>query len=276
VVAEDEKVNGANGAINHVSCRRVNANGHACRLMEKGEGEPVGYLGGFGGVPRWTPFLEALSRRRRVIVPSLPGFPGSPQGHKELDDLLDWLIVTRDLLCAAGLHGADLIATSVSGALAADAAAIWPDLIRRLILVSPFGLFDEADPTADLWAQRPGAIPGLLCARAERYIEFVEDPGKEDPLEWDIMLTRVSEAAIRYLYPFGDTGLHKRMHRISCSTLLLQGDADKVMSRSQMERLAQGIGPTCRFRVIAGAGHLAELDEPDAVLEAVASFLDGL
>ncbi len=103
-----------------VSERTVAINGHDCRIWEKGAGEPLFYLAGFGGLPRWTPFLDRIAAHRRVVAPSLPGFPGS-SGHDELDTSLDWIAATLDLLDAAGfgkvgLDKADLVGASVGGA----------------------------------------------------------------------------------------------------------------------------------------------------------------
>src|SRR5690606_15407581 len=98
---------------------------------------------------RWTPFLEQLASNYEVVAPSLPGFPGAA-GHDALDTHFDWLLATHDLLAAADLAGADLMAVSVAGALAADAAGVWPDLVRRLVLVAPFGLFDAHEPATDI------------------------------------------------------------------------------------------------------------------------------
>ena len=120
--------------------RTVEVNGEPCRVWEKGEGEKLGFLAGIGGLPRWTPFLDRLAERCHVIAPSLPGFPGA-LGHTELDSQLDWVLATHDALQGAGLDGADLIGVSVGGALAADVAAIWPGMVRRLVLIAPLGLF---------------------------------------------------------------------------------------------------------------------------------------
>src|SRR4051812_18356433 len=49
-------------------------NGFPCRVWQKGSGPKLGFLAGFGGLPRWIPFLDALARERTVIVPSMPGF----------------------------------------------------------------------------------------------------------------------------------------------------------------------------------------------------------
>ena len=53
--------------------RTVGVAGVSCRVWEQGDGEPIAFLAGVGGLPRWTPFLQRLARTRRVIAPSLPG-----------------------------------------------------------------------------------------------------------------------------------------------------------------------------------------------------------
>src|ERR671929_1145683 len=121
----------------------VELNGFSSRVWKKGSGPPIGFLAGFGGLPRWIPFLDALAKERTVIVPSLPGFPGGERGHTVLDTHLDWVLATHQLLHRAGLDGADLAGSSVGASLAAEVAAIWPQSVRRLALIAPFGLFDD-------------------------------------------------------------------------------------------------------------------------------------
>ena len=104
----------------------VELNGFSSRVWKKGSGPAIGFLAGFGGLPRWIPFLDALARERTVIVPSLPGFPGGERGHTVLDTHLDWVLATRQLLSKAGLDGADLVGSTAGGSLAAEIAAIWP------------------------------------------------------------------------------------------------------------------------------------------------------
>src|SRR5215813_5966941 len=112
----------------------VEINGFACRVWRKGEGPRLGFLAGFGGLPRWIPFLDVLARERTVIVPSLPGFPGGARGHTVLDSHLDWVLAVRQLLQKAGLDGADLAGSSVGASFAAETTAIWPSMVRRLAL----------------------------------------------------------------------------------------------------------------------------------------------
>ena len=63
----------------------VDVNGFPVRVWRKGTGPKIGFLAGFGGLPRWVPFLDELAQSRTVIVPSLPGFPGGDRGHTVLD-----------------------------------------------------------------------------------------------------------------------------------------------------------------------------------------------
>ena len=147
----------------------VDLNGFSWRVWKKGEGPKLGFLAGFGGLPRWIPFLDALARERTVVVPSLPGFPGGERGHSVLDSHLDWMLAVRHLLQKAELEGADLVGSSVGGSFAAEVAAIWPGSVRRLALIAPWGLFDEKDPMTDPWAQRAPDMPALLCVDPERW-----------------------------------------------------------------------------------------------------------
>jgi pimeloyl-ACP methyl ester carboxylesterase len=252
--------------------RAVRVNGEPCRVWEKGQGEPLGFVAGLGGLLRWTPFLERLSERRRVVVPSLPGFPGG-LGHEKLDDLADWVSAALDLLEAAGLRGADLAGASIGATLLVEATAFSPGLARRLVLVSPLGLFDEREPVADVWAQRPEELLALLAEDRERLAAELAPPAGADPVEWQILALRASEAAARLLWPTGDLGLAKRLHRIAVPTLLLWGGADRVVPASYAKRFAEGLGGPTRIAGIEGAGHRADLDAPDALAAAILDFL---
>jgi pimeloyl-ACP methyl ester carboxylesterase len=252
----------------------ITINGHPCRVWEKGDGPPIGYLPGAPGLMRWTPFLERLSVHRHVIAPSIPGFLGA-DGHRLLDDLADWVAATLDLLEGAGLDGADLIGASVGGALAAEVAAFSRPTVDRLILISPYGLCDPDEPVTDVFATKPGTQPELVSANTEALTAALAAPEGDDDLaqELPILLYRAQEAAARFVWPFGDRGLAKRLHRITAPTLLIWGTEDQVIPASYAKRFAEGIRGEAEICSIEGAGHTAEIDAPDAVADAILSFL---
>jgi pimeloyl-ACP methyl ester carboxylesterase len=253
----------------------VRVGGEDVRVLEKGDGEPVGVLAGLFGLRTWNHFLEALARRRRVVVPSLPGQPGGGD-FRALDDLPDWIAATLDVLEAAELAGADLVGFGPGGALAAEVAVFAPGFVRRLALVAPFGLFDPAEPVTDVWAKRLSEVPGTYSARPDAFAgEVLACPAGEDAIEWQVEQVRALESAARLLWPTGDTGLSKRLHRIRCDTLLVWGAQDRVVPPSYAKRWSERLAARCAVHTVPGAGHRVDVDAPDALADAIAEFLDG-
>ena len=253
--------------------RSVTVNGAEHRVWEKGSGKILGFLPGIGGRPKWLPLFDKLAENYRVIIPSLPGFPGAEPGHLLLDDNSDWLCACLDLLEHAGLEGADMVGSCLGGSLLADLAAHSPSTVGRLALIAPFGLYRDADPLPDFFARIFPEQKKLLCHRDGAFDEAFAPPESEtDKEEWEILRYRGMEAAARYLWPFGDRGLEKRLHRVTQNTLLLWGKEDRIIPPAYAEAFAQGISGVTQTALIDHAGHLADVDQPDAVAEVLLDF----
>jgi pimeloyl-ACP methyl ester carboxylesterase len=251
----------------------VDINGFPTRIWRKGSGPLLGFLAGFGGLPRWVPFLDRLAERRTVVVPSLPGFPGGDRGHSVLDSHLDWLLATRHLLQAAGLDGADLAGSSVGASLAAEMAAVWPQSVKRLALIAPFGLFDEQDPPQEpLGAGRPDVLRRAAHRR----------PGDLESAEGDARgrqlrgmaggADRAAEAAARIFWPLGDTRLAKRPAAGEGAAAAALGQQDRLVPSSYARRFANGSRPRKRKQrqsVPAAAQPRPNSNRPDEVARAV-------
>jgi pimeloyl-ACP methyl ester carboxylesterase len=243
------------------------------RVWEKGTGPRVGFFAGLGGATRWTPFLERLSRERTVVVPSLPGFPGTDGGHERLDGISDWLPAVLDVVEGSKLVGCDFVGASVGGMLAAELATLGSSLVRRLALVSPYGLFDEAEPVADVFATLPNEIGALLCSRPEYLDYHYRPPHGESEAEWAIVMTRAADAAARLLWPIPDHGLARRLRRVRCPTLVVWGDGDRVIPPSYAERFLALLGGPTKLCRVGGAGHMVELDAAEEVAQEILDFL---
>jgi pimeloyl-ACP methyl ester carboxylesterase len=250
--------------------RNVTVNGHFCRVLAKGDGPLLGYLGGLIGVPRWTPFLDELAKTHRVVCPSLPGFPGAT-GYEDLDNLVDWLSATLDLLEASGLAGADLACHSIGGTLAAEVAALAPGFVKRLALLAPLGLHEAAFPIPHFWARKNADFQAMLCLNQDELSRVQAAPEGENAVEWNIVLSRANAAGSRLLWPMCDLGLAKRLHRITCPTLVTIGTEDRILSTRYLDVFARGIAGPVTARQLAGAGHLIDLDAPEALAELVVS-----
>ena len=250
----------------------IDVNGHACRVWTKGSGPKLGWLAGLGGLPRWIPMLDKLAETHTVIAPSLPGFPGAT-GHTALDTHLDWIVAVRELIIKAGLEGADLAGSSVGASFVAEFAAMWPHKVRRLAMIAPFGLYDDNEPPADVWAQRPDDVAGLMVSNPQIWKDLRAVPPGANSVEWPIEQVRASEAAARIFWPLGNSRLDRRLPTIIAPTLLLWGEQDRVMPKSYAAKIAKAIKGKSEIKTIANAGHLAELDQPEAVAAAISAFL---
>lgn len=251
----------------------VTANGRTGRIWSKGTGRPVFWLASSPMLLRWNAAHEALAAQCRLVVCSLPGFPGGT-GHDTIFDHLTWCLAARDLLEAAGFQKGDtLMGNSSAGAVAADVAALWPKWVGKLVLTTPFGMFDEAEPTRDMYALPPKQIPQLLSEFPDRYRAQIAAPEGIEPVLWQITVIRGNEASARILWPLGNTRVIERLHRIVAPTLVLWGAQDKIQPPSYAERFASAIGSHASVVRVAGAGHLVELDQPEAVAAAVGRFL---
>jgi pimeloyl-ACP methyl ester carboxylesterase len=108
-----------------------------------------------------------------------------------------------------------------------------------------------------------------MCADGEKWNELVAPPEGANSIEWPIEMTRASEAAARAFWPLGNTRLEKRLALIAAPTLILWGERDAILPPSYAKKFAAGINGSSRIETVADAGHLAYLDQPDAVARAV-------
>ncbi|MEC7488388.1 MAG: alpha/beta fold hydrolase [Pseudomonadota bacterium] len=242
------------------------------RVWESGSGPVVGYFAGYGGLADWLPLLGKLSANWKIKAPSLPGFPGGSDSEM-LDGHLDWLLSVHDTFVECNLQDTSLIGASVGGALAADIAAVWPDEVQKLVLIAPFGVFDEGQPVSDIFAQAPSSGLNELSSKPERLQEWLSPPDGEDAEDWAIVQLRARVAAADILWPLGDTGLRKRLARIKCPTLIIWGGNDNIIPSDYAAEFARKIAGPTRVEIIEGAGHTVEFDASDEVERAISQFL---
>ncbi len=108
-----------------------------------------------------------------------------------------------------------------------------------------------------------------MCADPEIWKALKAVPEGANSVEWPIEQTRANEAAARIFWPLGNTKLEKRLKLIKAPTLLIWGEKDRDHAAQLCRRIAKGIAGRAATKVIAGAGHLAELDKPAEVAAAI-------
>jgi pimeloyl-ACP methyl ester carboxylesterase len=245
---------------------RVDVNGIETAVLAAGEGEPLVYFHGAGTAFGFDHLLP-LAERFRLVVPHHPGFASSAD-DPSIDCLHDYLLHYLDLFDLLGIEGLSLIGESMGGGLAAMFAIEQPRRIRRLVLLSPFGLYVPDHPSTDFFSIPDEEVPAHLVADMSLFAgapvppppEFLADRYRES----------TSFARVAWRSPYLRK-LPKWLHRIDAPTLLVWGEEDRLHPVGQAPAWAELI-PDADVRVFPGVGHLPVVETRQAV-DAVAEFV---
>src|SRR5579871_2746873 len=115
---------------------------------------------------------------------------------------------------------------------AAELAAVQPKRFSHLVLVNPFGLWLPEVPTLDYFVLPPAELAEALyrdrdSAAARATAKAPE--GQQALIAYMLERAQSMAAAARYLWPIPDRGLSKRLHRVRTPTLIVWGQADRVV-----------------------------------------------
>jgi pimeloyl-ACP methyl ester carboxylesterase len=237
-----------------IETRSVLAEPFQTDVIVRGEGPAVVYLHSQYGL-RWDSYLEALSKSFTVYAPQVAGHESTLE---KLDDMLDLLTYLNDVLDALDLGRTHVVGHSLGAALAAELAAINPNRVDRMVLLSPLGIWSESDPVEDMVGEFP-------ATRASRLYADAQGDGAQQWLKNLVSPDRVYFRAMRayshWYWPFPDAGLHKRAHRITAPTLVVRGDADGFTSARYTSTLADLIAGSS-VSSVPGASHMLS-EHPD-------------
>jgi pimeloyl-ACP methyl ester carboxylesterase len=95
------------------------------RYITGGDGPPLLFLHGAGGVTLEDPFLAALAQRHTVYAPLLPGY-GDSEECATLREMLDITLHYWDVVAGLGLKDPLIVGHSMGGMIAAEMAAVQP------------------------------------------------------------------------------------------------------------------------------------------------------
>lgn len=224
----------------------------------------------------WSRHLEPLAAAGfRVIAPDLPGFGEAPPAARAEP----WVDVL-ETLDALGVEQVALAGNSFGGYVALAVAVIAPERVGRLALVS--ALPPDLDPSERLlaaWAAEEEAVErGDVDAAVAAVVDAWLLPGAPAELRDDVaaMQRRALEVQLAAGPPADAPDPLEddpdAIERLALPVLAAAGEHDMPDFAAGAERLARRI-PGARHAVIAGAGHLAPLERPEAFRELLLGFL---
>jgi pimeloyl-ACP methyl ester carboxylesterase len=244
------------------------------RYLEGGEGEPLVFLHGAGGMTPDDPILKALAATHHVYAPYLPGY-GETEDCPDLRDMLDYTLHTWDVVRGLGLVDPILVGHSMGGMIAAEMAAVAPNDVTRLVLIAPAGLWNDDHPTPDIFALLPFEMPKYLFHDPESGAKLMTSGVRIDDPEflkaYLVRNARQMGMAGKLLFPIPDRGLAARLYRITARTVIVWGESDRMIPPLYASGFEAGIAGS-RVIEVPEAGHMIIAEKPQAVVEAVASF----
>jgi pimeloyl-ACP methyl ester carboxylesterase len=240
------------------------------RIWSGGNGPPLLYLHGFEQHPGDAPFLNRLAESFEIRAPEAPGF-GQSTGLDDMHDLLDMTLHNRALVEAWGRGPVNVIGHSLGGMFAAELAVIAPHLVRRMVLVSPYGLWLDDEPLPDPFVLAPDA---MAKAKWHDPVNAAKEPSAYDEVSdgpRHTFRTINLSAATKFLWPLPDRGLARRAHHVRTPVSILRGANDGLVSSRYCEAFAKLLKG--ELVTLKGAGHLPMVEQEDAFMAAVRPFL---
>ncbi|KOV83371.1 MULTISPECIES: alpha/beta fold hydrolase, partial [unclassified Streptomyces] len=261
---------------------------------------PALYVHGLGGSSQnWSSLMAELDGVVDSEAVDLPGFGDSPPPDDGDYSVTGHARAVIRYLDAAGRGPVHLFGNSLGGAVATRVAAVRPDLVRTLTLVSPalpeMRVQRSAVPTALL------GVPGIAALfirltkewTAEQRVRGIMalcygDPGRVSPeafqyaveeLErrlrlpyfWDAM-TRSARGIVNAYTLGGQHGLWRQAERVLAPTLLIYGGRDQLVGFRMARKAARAFRHS-RLLSLPDAGHVAMMEYPDVVAGAFRELL---
>ncbi|MBX3235668.1 MAG: alpha/beta hydrolase [Nitrospiraceae bacterium] len=280
-------------SVQRVPLRQVTVDGHRIAYLDEGEGSPVILLHGFGGsMWQWEYQQRPLSARFRIITPDLlgSGLSDKPDIAYTPDEMVAAL---RGFMEALGLERATLVGNSMGGGLAIGMTLTHPERVERLILIDSLPDRVRERLTSPLMQRAIDTRVPVWLAQVGNWLfgggttdailkEIVHDHRLLTPSVLDRSNRNRQRPgllrplmAIRDSLPQWESGFAGRINRVSCPTLILWGEHDRLFP-PQVGRDIQAMIPGAQFAVIADAGHIPQWERPDIVNGHILSFLAAL
>lgn len=249
----------------------VEINDVTIEVERRGRGTPLLFLPSEEGLEVEAPLLARLAERHEVILLWPPGFGRSNRPEWVTIDDVPYLYL--DVMERLGLKAIPIIGCSLGGWIAVEMATKSNDRISKLALIGPYGI-KVGGPTdrdiADIYALHPKVLASLKWrdpTKGERNF-----PTRSDDELYIIARNIESTARLCWEPYMHNPKLRRRLHRVKAPTLIIWGAEDGIVTADYGRAYAAGIRGS-QFIVIADAAHYPHIEQPDAVLAALYSFL---
>lgn len=258
---------------------KVTIEGAAIEYDVRGDGEPLLLLHAFPlGLFMWDAQVEALAATHRVVRFDARGFGGSAaaDGPLTMERIADDGAALLDHL---GVDRAVVGGCSMGGYAAFAFVRHHPQRLAGLVLQDTRAGADTAEAKASRTALAAKVLAEGASAAVDAFLPKLvgETTRRERPavvalLQQRILLTPPPAIANALHGLAARADSRETLPTIAVPTLVLVGAEDVLTPPPEAVTMAAAI-PRARLDVVPGAGHLANLESPDAVNAVLRAFL---
>jgi pimeloyl-ACP methyl ester carboxylesterase len=238
---------------------------------EVGAGRPILLLHGGAGPFSVLSFAGQLADERavRVLVPTHPGFNGTPRpdGIADVRALAGLYLALLDRL---DLSGVTVVGNSIGGWIAAEIAARPGARVSGVVIVNGVGITVPGHPVADFFSLSFDELTERSYHDPDR---FRLDPATVTERQKAIMGANREAIAVYAGQGMTDPTLAERLAGVTVPTLVLWGQSDRIVDPDYGRAFAAAI-PGARYRPIEGSGHLPQLETPAVTAAAIWDFVE--
>lgn len=231
-----------------------------------------------GGASAWTPQFDAFAAAGYLAVAwDAPGYGAT--AAVEPYDVSSLARALAELLGALPARRRVLLGHSMGGMVAQEAIAAFPDRIDGLVLSATSPAFGKADGTWQqaFLAKRLGPLDagGTMADLAPALVAGMVGPDAKPAgvaLATEVMARVPGETYRKALQAIVRFDRRDALGAIRVPTLVVAGERDANAPPAVMEKMAARIAGA-EYRVLAGCGHLANLERPRAFNDLVLAWL---
>ncbi|HEX9413078.1 MAG TPA: alpha/beta hydrolase [Ktedonobacterales bacterium] len=250
--------------------RTVDVRGLATHLFEAGapQAPALLYLHGTFLGNLWLDFHATLAERFHVYAVDIPGF-GLTDRPDWMRDMSDYVLYLRDLLQTLELERPIVVGHSLGGWMALELAVWYPERVGKLVLSNAAGIRVKGAPLADMFAMNAQELLAVCFDNVAAAAPLIPAEVSVDYI-LDQYRQRTTLAALAW-NPHYDPKLERRLERVTCPTLIIWGENDRLIPAVYGETLHRLISGS-QLVQLAGTGHMPMFELPAQWCQAVADF----
>ena len=277
----------AERSISGLRLHNINSDDLKIEYLRGGSGTPLVLLHGFGAdKDNWNRVSRYLTEHFDVVAIDLPGFGNSTDNIDLEYDVFSQVTRLKKILDILEIKEFNLAGSSMGGYIAGNFAAQYPDRVKNLWLISPFGVAGS-EKSEMFSAIKNGQNPMVLPRTELEYIQLLDFLFVKRPF--------IPESIVKHLATKAEqrvelnTKIYEQIHRMNNreahpespldevlknykgSVLVSWGEKDRVLHVSGAKVL-KTILPQAHVNIMAVIGHLPMIENPKETADSFLAF----